>query len=444
MIFKILLKNYKKIILIFCGLLLLSYISQSLFSILFITFIVFFTYVISHLKCSIKSENKIKIIEKISVPLAFLILVLFNIIGLVNTLTGSIDNKDNTALIFVGITFYLLSAAAYISDIKYKYTRGNFLTEFIDLYLYIVLPFKLLAGPLESPEIIKQFDKISFDFKLNIKFLYSFTWVSLGAFMKFCIASRLTPVELLNFTDPIGSFICALIFELKFYFDFAGYSLMAYGLAKLVNLKLILNFNHPFTARSVVEFWHKWHISLGKFLQKYILIKNLNLFESRMAKAIFASTIFVISAMWHGGTINYLFWGLFHGSIYLVYIQILKFIKIPRILGFLSMFLFFVFGRMIAIDIYSGRLYEKFLNYFNIDFYLNISFENINNLISLGTSTYLILYVIIIFFFIEFLQVKIYNKKFYHFFRKPIVSIFLFLMIIIFGFNSMELLYARL
>lgn len=444
MIFKILLKNYKKIILIFCGLLLLFYVSRSLFSILFITFIIFFTYIISYLKCSIKNQNIIKIIEKISVPLAFLILVLFNVFGLVNTLTGSIDNKDNAALIFVGITFYLLSSAAYISDIKYKYTRDNFLTEFIDLYLYIVLPFKLLAGPLESPEIIKQFNKISFNFKLNTKFLYSFTWISLGAFMKFCIASRLKPTELLNFTDPISSFICAFIFELKFYFDFAGYSFMAYGLAKLVNLKLILNFNHPFTARNVVEFWHKWHISLGKFLQKYILIKNLNLFDFRMSKAVFASSIFVISAMWHGGTINYLFWGLFHGSVYLVYIQILKFIKIPRFLGFLSMFLFFVFGRMIAIDIYSGRLYEKFLSYFNVNFYSNISFEDINNLISLGVSTYSILYFIVIFIFIEFLQTKIYNKKLYHFFRKPIISILLFLLTVIFGFNSMELLYARL
>ena len=125
--------------------------------------------------------------------------------------------------------------------------------------------------------------------------------------MKFCISSRLTPNELLDFTDPVGSFICAFIFELKFYFDFAGYSFIVYGLAKLFNLKLILNFNHPFTANNVVEFWHKWHVSLGKFLQRYILNKNLNIFKSRISKAIFASTIFIISAMWHGGTANYFF-----------------------------------------------------------------------------------------------------------------------------------------
>ena len=91
--------------------------------------------------------------------------------------------------------------------------------------------------------------------------------------MKFCIGSRLTPSNLLEYDDPVGSFICAFIFELKFYFDFAGYSFLVFGLAKLFNINLTLNFNHPFTANNVVEFWHKWHISLGKFLQRYILIK---------------------------------------------------------------------------------------------------------------------------------------------------------------------------
>lgn len=444
MVLNILSRNYKKITLIFLGLFLLLYVSKSIFSIYILTFVTLITFFLSYLKCSIEDQNKKKLIEKNIVPVAFFILVIFNILGLINTLTGTLDNKESNTLLFVGITFYLLSAAAYIADIKFKYDKNNYLDEFIDLYLYIILPFKLLAGPLENPQIIKQFNKISFKFKLNANFLFSFSWISLGAFMKFCIASRLTPSELLHYVDPVGSFICALIFELKFYFDFAGYSLMVFGLAKLVNLKLVLNFNHPFTANNVVEFWHKWHVSLGKFLQRYILHKNLNLFKTRSSKAIFAATIFIISAMWHGGTVNYFFWGLFHGTVYLFYIQSFKFLKIPNYLGYFSMFLFFVFGRMIAIDIYSGRLFEKFISYFDYNLYLNFSVNYLNELFLLGVSHKIVIYIISLFLAIEFLQVKKYKRKSYHFFRKPIISVLLFLFTIVFGFNSMELLYARI
>ena len=84
--------------------------------------------------------------------------------------------------------------------------------------------------------------------------------------------------------------------------------------------------------------------------------------------------------MWHGGTITYFFWGLFHGLVYLFYIQKFKQLKIPRFLGYLSMFLFFVFGRMIAIDINSGRLLEKWVNYFNFNSYSEFTLVNLKKL----------------------------------------------------------------
>ena len=108
------------------------------------------------------------------------------------------------------------------------------------------------------------------------------------------------------------------------------------------------------------------------------------------------------------------------------------------------MFLFFVFGRMIAIDINSGRLIEKWVNYFNINSYSEFTLVNLNELLSLGLSTGSTLYICMIFIFAEFWQVKFYNRTSYHLFRKPIASVFLFLITILFGFNSMELLYARI
>lgn len=437
-------KNSSKIFLIFLGFVLLLLISNSILSIFFITITAILSFCLAHQKLKIKNEMMRKNFEKLTVPICFIILVVFNIFGIIKTLTGTVENQSSLQVIFVGITFYLLSAGAYISDNKIKYSRENWVDEFINLYLYLILPFKLLAGPLENPQIINQFNKISLKFKSTAISLYSFSWISLGMFMKFCISSRLTPSELLHLTDPIGSFICAFIFELKFYFDFAGYSFIVYGFARLFNIKLTLNFNHPFTANNVVEFWHKWHVSLGRFLQKYLLNKNLAIFNSRITKAIFASSIFIISAMWHGGTANYFFWGLFHGLIYLFYIQYFKLKNIPKIIRYFFMFLFFVIGRMIAIDINTGRLLDKWINFFNYNMYELFNFNYIKDLFSLGTSTNSVLLILMIFIFFEFLQVKFKKKNFYHYFRKPLISIMLFLITILFGFNSMELLYARI
>jgi len=435
--------NIKKIILISFGLIILYIISKTVLSLYLILIVSLLTIIVSHIKNYVSKKTKL-IFEKSSVPIAFICLVIFNVFGFIKTLTGSIEYNTSNHLLFVGVTFYFLSAGAYISDNKTLFDRENIFKEYINMFLYIILPFKLLAGPLENPQIINQFKNITLNiFKSHSRYLYSFTWISLGTFMKFCIASRLTPTNLLNYSDPIGSFICAFIFELKFYFDFAGYSFVVFGLAKLFNLNLTLNFNHPFTANNVVEFWHKWHVSLGKFLQRYILIKNLNFFFTRPTKALFASSIFLISAMWHGGTLNYFYWGLFHGLVYLFYIQNFKFKKIPKFLGIFSMFLFFVFGRMIAIDINSGRLLEKFVNYFNINNY-NFDIDHLTKILSLGLSTKFVLIMIVIFIFFEFIQTKYYKKNSYHFFRKPLVSLVLFLITILYGFNSLELLYARI
>ena len=145
-----LLKNYKKIVLIFLGLFLLVLASKSIISLYIITFTTVLTFFLANIKCKINNVNTVKLIEKYSVPIAFLILVLFNVFGLIKTLTGTIEIKDSVSLLFVGVTFYILSAGAYISDIKNKYDKDTYIDEFIDLFLYLILPFKLLAGPLEK------------------------------------------------------------------------------------------------------------------------------------------------------------------------------------------------------------------------------------------------------------------------------------------------------
>jgi alginate O-acetyltransferase complex protein AlgI len=416
-----------------------------LYAALLLAITTIFTFLVTYKVVTIQSPSIREWIGRTSVPFAFLLIVILNLVGFISTLTGTIANDDNNfSFLFVGLPFYLLCAAAYISELSTQRNHAKKLdNSFLDLSLYLALPFKLLSGPIEGPALITQFNKISLKIASS-RMVIGFTWIALGLFMKFVIANRLAPSALLTSTEPIISLICAAIFELKFYFDFAGYSFIAFGCAILFNLKIINNFNHPFTTTNVVHFWHAWHIGLGKFLQKYILLKNLSLFDSRNSKAIFAGSIFLVSAMWHGGTANYLFWGLFHGVVYVTYIQLVKYKKIPQLAGLIGMLTFFVFGRLLAIDPVTARLLERLRNIFDPTYYFvgTHHFQAIEDV--LYSINYRPIVLAFAFILIEFYQVKIQKKTIYHFFRRPIPIAALFFIFIFFGINSGELLYARI
>ena len=245
-----------KLTLILLGLSLLYIVSKTSYSliILCIFFVITFSVLKILEKVDVEKNNYIlKVIEKFSVPIGFLIILILNLSGKINTLTG-INYEKKDYILFLALPFYVLSCSALISDYCLSLrTKKFFKLHWLDLALYIVLPFKLLSGPIENTNLIEKFNKINFT-KNFYKIFNSFSWIILGSFMKFVIANRLVPVEMISFTNPFLSFLCAAIFELKFYFDFAGYSLIAYGIALLFNIKLTLNFNSPFTSPNVVLF----------------------------------------------------------------------------------------------------------------------------------------------------------------------------------------------
>jgi len=359
---------------------------------------------------------------------------------LIGTLTGSSNNQSNSNLL-LGAPFYFLSAAAFISDVCLK---KQSLPSLIDYFVYLCLPFKLLAGPLETPKLLNQIKIWSPRFTWW-KFGIAWPWIVLGTFMKFVIANRLAPTLNLEFTSPLTTIITAAIFELKFYFDFAGYSFMGYGFALLCGFRINQNFKHPFFASNVIIFWHRWHISLGEFLRRYILDPNLKLFSSRNQKMIFASSIFLVSALWHGGTMNYALWGLFHGSVYFAFIAFFKKKKNLKLIGYLSMILFFIFGRFLAIDSNFDRLYVKINQFLEIPIH-------IDNILKLPKIEYSFLKmefngiaVAIIFLILEAVSMHLYSiNRPYHLFRKPIIALILVIVVLFYGLSSSNLLYARI
>ena len=442
---------FLKLFLISLGFVLIYFISKTYLSIFLLFFIILISLIFIKLIEKIENVHILNFFYKFSVPLSFTILILLNLTGNIKTLTGVydtiIEGSDYT-LMFLALPFYLLSASALISDLaESKMKNEKIRYKKLDIFLYIALPFKLLSGPVETPELLNQFKKIQFNKFLSRSYV-GISWIILGLFMKFVIANRLLPIEMISFVNPILSTLCAFFFELKFYFDFAGYSFVAYGFALLFNIKLTLNFNHPFTSKNVVYFWKSWHVSLGKFLQRYFLFRFVRVLKNKRMKILFASFIFCISAMWHGGTFNYLLWGLFHGAAYFLYVDVIKPLRINKFLGYFSMLCLFIFGRFIAIESDFERLLIKIKNLFNPKVYFNFTNNEVDYLNSFMNLEKLSFLVAIIFasafIFLEFYYVNIKNRKRYHYFRKIFNLTIIFFLFLLFGINNGELLYARI
>jgi D-alanyl-lipoteichoic acid acyltransferase DltB (MBOAT superfamily) len=379
---------------------------------------------------------------RLAVPVAFVLLVAMNVFGLVGTLTGAQSSFDvGASSALIAMPFYLLAAAAFVADMA---EHRGLLPSRLDHAVYIALPFKLLAGPLEQPRLIEQIRH--WRFRLSFpRFLVAWPWIAMGAFMKFVVANRLDPARNLVFTDPATSFLTAAVFELKFYFDFAGYSFMAYGTALTLGFRITQNFNHPFLAPNVVLFWRSWHISLGRFLSRYVLEPNLSLWKGRQAKVLFASGIFLVSAMWHGGTLNYLLWGLFHATVYYVYVQWIKRRGLPRPLGLIAMGLFFVFGRMFAIDANGARLLERVSNYFTPSTWAWQLGSNAADQPFFFTTEVRSLGLAVLFIGLEVLSRHIYpTRRGYHLLRRPWHALVLTLLFVLMGVDTGTLLYARI
>jgi alginate O-acetyltransferase complex protein AlgI len=216
----------------------------------------------------------------------------------------------------VGISFYIFRNIAYLADVAWGKIKAE--KSVLDYCLFVAFFPQLLAGPITRAG----------DFLIQLKnggnrgitdFYGNITLIILGLFKKLVLSSFLV----LNLTDdvfavpqnhsPEAIFLAILAYTLVIYFDFSGYSDMAIGYSGLLGFKLPANFNAPYLATNLKDFWKRWHISLSSWIKDYIYIplggnrkglwrKNFNL--------ILAMTL---SGLWHGSAGHYIFWGFWHG-----------------------------------------------------------------------------------------------------------------------------------
>lgn len=215
----------------------------------------------------------------------------------------------------VGISFYTFQALGYLFDVYYRKEKAE--RSFVDYALFVCFFPQIFSGPIsKAGELLPQIKKEhTFDFQQGAQGLKFLLW---GMFLKLVLADRLglyVDKVVADYTMYSGGtcMLAAIFYSLQIYGDFAGYSLMAIGIAKTLGFDLINNFNRPYLAQSITGFWRRWHISLTRWLTQYVYIP---LGGSRCSKLRNYWNIFVtflVSGIWHGANWTFIVWGIIHG-----------------------------------------------------------------------------------------------------------------------------------
>ena len=215
----------------------------------------------------------------------------------------------------IGISFFTFQTLSYVIDVYTKKVKAN--KNFITFASYVSLFPQLIAGPIvRYSDVEKELKNRTHSYD---KFALGIRRFTIGLGKKVLIANVMG--EMVNILNTMNNqsvltyILIAIGFTLQIYFDFSGYSDMAIGLGKMLGFNFLENFNYPFIANSITDFWRRWHISLSSFLRDYVYIP---LGGNRVSVLKHIRNIFVVwflTGFWHGAAWNFIIWGLYFGII---------------------------------------------------------------------------------------------------------------------------------
>ena len=242
----------------------------------------------------------------------------FNLFGM------KINANSLNIILPVGISFYTFQTLSYTIDV---YNRKLLSTKnFLAFSAFVCFFPQLVAGPIErASNLLPQFYKKQVFYYTNIS--EGVKSIIYGFFLKLVIADRVaiyvnTIYNNVDAHEGLSFVLATIFFAIQIYCDFAGYSLIAIGTARLFGFKLMKNFNRPYFSFSVSEFWRRWHISLSSWFRDYLYIPLGGNKVSNNRILINILITFVISGLWHGANWTFIIWGALNG----LYIIIEKFL----------------------------------------------------------------------------------------------------------------------
>lgn len=264
-----------------------------------------------------KSENRRKFLLLLGLIANLSLLFYFKYFNFFISSLGLSSFRLEQIILPLGISFFTFTQIAYLVD---AYKNKVEKSDFVSYSLFVTIFPHLIAGPiLHHKEMISQFNgkemfQVSWKNILHGSFLFI-----IGLFKKVMIADYLaTLVKPIFENTPdsilfIQSWFGALSYTLQLYFDFSGYSDMAVGLGLLFSLYLPINFNSPYQADSIIDFWRRWHITLSHFLRDYLYVGLGGNRKGKSAKMRNLLITMILGGLWHGAGKTFILWGACHG-----------------------------------------------------------------------------------------------------------------------------------
>ena len=280
-----------------------------------IIFIIIFNYYFS--KLIINNKNYLTLVIAINL----FILIIFKYADFLIANFNLIFDKNISPLNLpfpLALSFVTFQVIAFLID---YYDRGIKKIEFKNFFLFIIFFPQLIAGPIVKYNYMVSQYKDAKNKKININNIFAgLILILIGFIKKTALADNLGFFADLGFQNPlqitlIESWITSFAFTFQIYFDFSGYVDMATGSALLFNIKLPQNFNSPFKALSLVNFWQRWHMTLTSFLTNYIFNPSVRSLKkvTFLKMMLLILLVFIICGFWHGPSWMYGFFGLLHG-----------------------------------------------------------------------------------------------------------------------------------
>lgn len=271
----------------------------------------------------------------------------------------------------VGLSFFTFSELSYIFDVYNSKSKPQ--KNIILFTLYVSFFGKISMGPIVSyHEMEDQLTNRTFS---KAQYASGIVLFSKGLIKKILLADQLSYVYsiLQNNTSTLGVWLLAISYMLQIYFDFSGYSDMAIGLSRFFGFDFKPNFDHPYTATSVQDFWRKWHISLSQWFRDYLYIP---LGGNRVDKNTYIRNIFIVwfcTGLWHGANWTFILWGLYYGCLLLLEKFFLreKLEKLPKPISHIYTLLVILIGWV-----------------FFMSSNITTAFSTLGKMISIGTTTF--------------------------------------------------------
>ncbi|GBF82879.1 MBOAT family O-acyltransferase [Aphanothece sacrum] len=263
-----------------------------------------------------------------------------------------------------GLSFYTFQMVGFVVDSLAD--RKKKPIGILDYMNFVSFFPQIVAGPIERrKDLFPQIESFRFKFTID-NFEQAFKWISLGFFMKFVLADNIAPyIDLTISNNAWTVWFFALLFTLRIYFDFAGYSFVAVGLGHFLGVNITVNFLAPYTSQSINEFWRRWHITLSTWFRDYVFLPLMG--SNKKWAAFYLFLTFTLSGFWHGAAWNFIIWGAYHGALLLVlrylgrpfYGLIGNYVPRPQIISWGLTFGSVIFGCLFFMETNSHRLLTK-------------------------------------------------------------------------------------